>query len=145
MKNKTIVRTKIRWILVGLFPIFFYLMISSCGNTTPQKTDVEMGHDLYIAYCNFCHGKYGDSSIADMLKVPPPDLTLISKRRNGVFPDEEIYKIIDGTEAKAAGHGNRDMPIWGETLANSERIDEVMVPKKIYQIIEYLKSIQREE
>ena len=47
----------------------------------------------------------------------------------------EIFKIIDGQEALESGHGDRDMPIWGETFANSENIDEVMVPKKIYQII----------
>jgi mono/diheme cytochrome c family protein len=136
-------RKKIQWILLGLFPVFFYLIINSCGNTTATKTDVEKGHDLYIAYCNLCHGKYGDTSLGDMLKVPPPDLTLISKRRNGVFPDEKIFKIIDGQEALKAGHGDREMPIWGETFVNSENIDEVMVPKKIYQLIEYLKSIQR--
>jgi mono/diheme cytochrome c family protein len=143
MKSQTIIRKKIRWVLLGLFPAIFYLLINSCGNTTTPKTDVELGQDLYMAYCNFCHGNHGDSPIADMLNVQPPDLTLISKRRNGVFPDEEIYKIIDGEEAVKAGHGDRDMPIWGETFANSERIDEVMVPKKIYQLIEYLKSIQK--
>ena len=143
MKSQAIIRKKIRWIFLGLFPVFFILLINSCGDTTAQKTDVEKGQDLYIAYCNFCHGKYGDSSVGDMLKVRPPDLTQIAQRRDGVFPDEEIFKIIDGQEALASGHGDRDMPIWGETFANSENIDEVMVPKKIYQIIEYLKSIQR--
>lgn len=145
MKNKTIFRNKIRWILLGLFPVIFLLAISGCGNTTAEKSDVEKGHDLYIAYCNFCHGTYGDASVGDMLKVKPPDLTLIAQRRNGVFPEDEIFKIIDGQEALESGHGDRDMPIWGETFANSENIDEVMVPKKIYQIIEYLKTIQREE
>ncbi len=143
MKNLTAIRKKIRWLLVGVFPFFFLLLVNSCGNSEVQKSDVELGHDLYIAYCNFCHGKYGDASVGDLLKVKPPDLTLISKRRNGVFPDDEIYKIIDGQEALEAGHGSRDMPIWGETFANSENVDEVMVPKKIYQIIEYLKTIQR--
>ena len=144
MKNITFIRKKIRWFLLGLFPAFFIIMINGCGNTIAEKSDVEKGHDLYIAYCNFCHGKYGDASVSNMLKVQPPDLTLIAQRRNGVFPDEEIYKIIDGQEALETGHGDRDMPIWGETFANSEKIDEVMVPKKIYQLIEYLKTIQRD-
>jgi len=143
MKNRSIFREKLRWLLVGLFPIFFLLLINGCGSTEAPKTDIEIGHDLYIAYCNFCHGEYGDASVGDLLKVKPPDLTHISQRRNGVFPDEEIYKIIDGEEALKTGHGDRDMPIWGETLANSENVDEVMVPKKIYQLIEYLKTIQR--
>ena len=142
MKNRTIFQKKLRWLLVGLFPVFFLLLANSCNNTEAPKSDVEMGHDLYIAYCNFCHGKHGDTSVGDLLKVRPPDLTLISQRRNGVFPDDEIYKIIDGEEALKAGHGDREMPIWGETFANSENIDEVMVPKKIYQLIEYLKTIQ---
>ncbi len=90
-----------------------------------------------------CHGKEGDGTMADMLKVPPPDLTRISERRNGIFPDEEIYKIIDGQEALKSGHGDREMPIWGVAFGESEKIDEVMVPKKIYQLIEYLKTIQK--
>ena len=145
MKNRISLHKKIRWFFVGLFPVFFLLLINSCGNTDAPKSDVELGKDLYIAYCNFCHGKYGDASVGDLLKVRPPDLTLIAQRRGGTFPDDEIYKIIDGQEALEAGHGNREMPIWGETFANAENVDEVMVPKKIYQLIAYLKTIQREK
>ena len=81
--------------------------------------------------------------MAEMLKIQPPDLTKISIRRNGEFPEDEIYKIIDGQEALETGHGNRTMPIWGEVFGTTENVDEVMVPKKIYQLIAYLESIQQ--
>ena len=142
MKNKIFEIKKTSWAILALIPIFFFLIISSC-NTEAPKTDVEKGQDLYMAYCDFCHGKNGDGAMANMLDVPPPDLSQISTRRNGQFPDEEIYKIIDGQQALEAGHGARDMPIWSEVLKNSEGIDPVMVPKKIYELIEYLKSIQQ--
>lgn len=131
------------WIIISMFPILFYMIFSSCGETVTPKSDLEIGKDLYATYCEFCHGTKGDGAIASMLKVVPPDLTLISQRRNGNFPDGEIYKIIDGQEDAKAGHGDRPMPIWGEIFAKAEGVDEVMVPKKIYQLIEYLKSIQK--
>ena len=142
MENKTMVLKKSWWLYLGFFASLFLVIANGC-QTEKAKSDLEMGSDLYIAYCKFCHGDTGNGGVADMLKIPPPDLTKISERRGGNFPEEEIYKIIDGTEALEAGHGSRDMPIWGETLGAAERVDEVMVPKKIYQLIEYLKSIQR--
>jgi len=142
MKNLAVILKKTSWVYFAFLPALLYLTMSSCGETKATKSDAELGEEFYVSYCQFCHGEHGDGAMASMLKVPPPDLTRISKRRNGVFPVDEIYKIIDGQEALKAGHGDREMPIWGATFSKSENIDQAMVPKKIYQLIEYLKTIQ---
>jgi hypothetical protein len=37
----------------------------------------------------------------------------LAQENQGVFPYRRVYEIIDGT-SQVAGHGTRDMPVWGE-------------------------------
>lgn len=109
------------------------------------KTPVETGQELYQSYCVLCHGENGSGTgnMADMLKTPPADLTTIKSRRNGVFPDDEIYKIIDGRE-KVASHMSGEMPVWGKTLMNAEKLSsEKEMQDEIKALVEYLKTIQK--
>jgi hypothetical protein len=57
-------------------------------------------------------GWQGDGFISAVLKVPPPDLTLLAKKNDGIFPIAAVDEIIDGRLLIAA-HGNREMPVWG--------------------------------
>jgi len=50
---------------------------------------------------------------AMFLKTAPSDLTRISSRNGGMFTLAKIRRIIAGEDALAAGHGTRQMPIWG--------------------------------
>lgn len=109
------------------------------------KTPVETGQELFLSYCVLCHGTHADGkgSMADMLKVPPADLTTIKSRRNGNFPEEEIYKIIDGRE-KVASHMSGEMPVWGKTFMDAERLSsEKQMQDEIKALVEYLKTIQK--
>ena len=63
------------------------------------------------------------------LKEPPPDLTGLAKRNDGVFPARAVNEIIDGRTLLAA-HGTR---IWGF---------DVMVRSRIAAIVDYLSRIQ---
>jgi hypothetical protein len=51
--------------------------------------------------------------MAKSLKVAPPDLTRIAMRHGGRFPMARIQRIISGEEPLPAGHGTREMPVWG--------------------------------
>lgn len=51
--------------------------------------------------------------MADQLRKPPSNLTLLRSRNNGVYPFERVYETIDGRNTVAA-HGPRQMPIWGD-------------------------------
>mgnify|MGYP001039400521 CR=1 FL=1 len=74
----------------------------------------DVGRNEYLNSCALCHGQDGKGSgyVIDVLKTAPPDLTTIKKRNGGVFPVERIYNMIDGREI-VKGHGDRDMPAWG--------------------------------
>lgn len=72
------------------------------------------GAELYKRFCASCHGASGegDGPVAAALLAKPPDLTRLSARRGGTWPESTVRRIIDGRELTPA-HGGRDMPVWG--------------------------------
>ena len=107
------------------------------GHTTfVSAEDSDSGKLAYLSSCAPCHGVdakgTGVFSVELKLKEPPPDLTGIAKRNDGVFPSLAVYEIIEGIKLINA-HGTREMPIWGF---------DVMVRDRISVIVDYLKRIQ---
>lgn len=114
-----------------------------------QKEDlVERGRQTYEVYCWNCHGETGrgNGPMAEMLTVRPTDLRLLSASNEGEFPFDRLYRVIDGRE-EVAGHGDREMPIWGMTFQERglDRNQEDEVRGRILQLILYLRSIQIEK
>ncbi|QOZ52064.1 c-type cytochrome [Bradyrhizobium sp. CCBAU 53338] len=126
-----------------------------------QAEDPDVGKSEFQSSCASCHGAdaRGKGPVGDLLKVPPPDLTVLAKNNNGVFPTNAVYETIDGSKAVPA-HGTRDMPIWGERFnpvvnlphyvdpsywqkAGPEQSPEVVVRKRILAVIDYLGRIQQ--
>ena len=121
--------------------------------------ELDSGRAEYQSSCAPCHGKdgKGNGPVSAGLKVPPPDLTVLAKRNNGVFPFHAVYEVIDGRKAVIA-HGTRDMPIWGDRYVPepskaliprpSENIlslfldPETVVRMRILAVIDYLNRIQ---
>lgn len=106
-----------------------------------------MGRATFRVYCASCHGKEarGDGSVAEHLRIPPSDLTLISARNDGEFPAEQVALIIDGRN-KVRGHGDSDMPVWGDAFKKTAgAADEDGVTTKIRDLTAYLASIQATE
>jgi mono/diheme cytochrome c family protein len=104
------------------------------------------GTDLFVRYCASCHGTRGegDGPVAPFFKLQPPDLTKIARRHGGKFPTEDVGKIIDGRENRAA-HGTRSMPVWGFEFAFAEggtREAQDQAQTLITRLVEYLRSIQ---
>ena len=89
--------------------------------------------------------------MADHFTPKPTNLTLLAKRNDGVYPFGRIYQVIDG-RSPSAGHGTRDMPIWG----NYFRVDalpatrhpgvnaEELVQGRILGLVYYLQTLQLE-
>jgi mono/diheme cytochrome c family protein len=98
------------------------------------------GREEYIRYCSVCHGinGKGNGPLSSNLKIPPSDLTQISKKYGG-FPLGKVADIIRNGGA-VAGHGSRDMPAWGEVFRDHE--EPVMVSALIFELALYLDSIQ---
>ncbi|MDH3404981.1 MAG: cytochrome c [Acidobacteriota bacterium] len=112
---------------------------------------VASGRVTFQRYCASCHGAnaLGDGNVAQYLRIPPANLTLLAANsENGEFPEEQVYEYIDGRRP-VAGHGTREMPVWGEvfqsTLAmqpTTEEDGETRAGRMIYQLVEYVRSIQ---
>ena len=61
----------------------------------------------YLRFCSLCHGfdGTGKGALADALKKPPADLTLLTRRQGGKFPAEYVKEvIIEG--GGIIGHGS---------------------------------------
>jgi mono/diheme cytochrome c family protein len=127
--------------------VVFALLAFAIGCTSESKKEgVAEGEVWFKSYCTPCHGEKGDgqSAVASMLSSPPKNLRQIAKRRNGVFPDAEISKIIAGVE-NVPGHSTTDMPAWWDAFKKAEGItDEKVLQEKIDHITAYLKTIQEQ-
>lgn len=78
----------------------------------------EIGKQEFTSHCAGCHGVdgKGNGPFVEFLKTSPRSLTILAQENQGVFPYRGVYEIIDGTSL-VAGHGTRDMPVWGERYA----------------------------
>jgi mono/diheme cytochrome c family protein len=107
------------------------------------------GRHHYLRYCGACHGPEakGDGLAGSLMRIRPPDLTLLASRHGGEFPLEQVVRTIDGREAPHA-HGTPEMPVWGERLGEelgggTKSVGvERRVQGRILSIAEYLRTIQ---
>jgi mono/diheme cytochrome c family protein len=99
------------------------------------------GAEVFKWYCAACHGKEGKGNgpAASELKVPPPDLTTLSKRNSGKFPAYYVRNVLLNG-AKASAHGRPEMPVWGPLFAELNAKGKVSV--QISDVVHYLESIQ---
>lgn len=111
------------------------------------------GRVTYRTYCANCHGRdgTGNGNLAEYLTIKPTDLTRISESNDGEFPNEMVFKVVDG-RVPVRGHGGGDMPIWGDVFQSSLAQDpasavetgEERAQRKIKEMVLYLESIQAE-
>lgn len=105
--------------------------------------DSIQGPNLFKAYCAVCHGTAakGDGPMAKVLKTAPSDLTRITARNNGMFPRVKVRRIISGEEALGAGHGTKEMPVWGP-IFSQVAWDQDLGRVRIDNLARYLESLQ---
>ena len=114
-----------------------------------------IGQQEFMNSCAQCHGGsgMGDGPLAGFLNTKVPDLTLLQKNNDGVFPIRDVYSVIDGSVSVGA-HGSADMPAWGNRyrirgagLATPEAAAEeaeVYARFRILALTEYLATIQQD-
>lgn len=104
------------------------------------------GHLLYQEHCARCHGEDGQGGgpDADETRKPVPDLTRLTIRNGGVFPEAKIMEIIDGRRVVRA-HGPSGMPVWGKEFDPDVAAGpaEVAIRDKLRLLVEHLQSMQR--
>jgi mono/diheme cytochrome c family protein len=102
------------------------------------------GADLYQFYCGSCHGATARGGTARSARHPPaPDLTVLARQNNGVFPRERVRATITfGTGSGEIGaHGTADMPVWGTIFRGLDSNDQ-MTAIRIENLVQYLASLQ---
>ena len=126
-----------------------------------QAEDVDISKSEFLSSCASCHGAdaKGKGPVSDQLKIPAPDLTMLARNNNGVFPTNAVYETINGLK-KIPAHGTREMSIWGERfnpivnlphivdpsywkMAGPEQSPEVVVRTRILAVIDYLNRVQQ--
>lgn len=111
-------------------------------DTVPMKrTPASDGAAMYQSYCVSCHGldATGNGPAAMALTKAPADLTRISARNGGQFPEVRVKRYIEGADEIAA-HGSRDMPIWGSLFRSME---PSLMPLRVQALSDFLKSVQK--
>ena len=141
-----------------------WLMIASLASgfaAVAQAEDFDIGKSEFQSSCASCHGTdaRGKGPVSGQLKIPPPDLTMLAKNNNGVFPTNAVHETMYGLKTIPA-HGTREMPIWGERfnpivslphyvdpsywkMAGPQQSPEVVVRTRILAVIDYLNRVQQ--
>jgi mono/diheme cytochrome c family protein len=106
----------------------------------PQDGGYSSGRSLYRAHCAPCHGNAGrgDGPVADIQRLRPADLTSIARRKGGVFPRDEMTRVVDGRE-RIAGHERGEMPVWGRVLPEATDLER---RKQIAALVAFVESLQ---
>jgi mono/diheme cytochrome c family protein len=111
--------------------------------TIPVKhTSPSSGKQMYVNYCAPCHGLDGRGSgpVASALKVPPTDLTLLSKNNNGKYPDSHVAAILQS--GTIASHGSAEMPVWGPIFGKMNEVSSQDKTLRINNLNRYLETLQ---
>lgn len=131
----------------------FALVVAAALSSAPIVTAQEpasrtslviAGANNFAQYCVACHGKdaKGTGPLADTLKPKPANLTLLTSRNGGTYPNEMVFQIIDGRK-KVKGHGGGDMPEWGAAfLASTGTNDAEAAKRRIEALVLYLETLQ---
>lgn len=95
---------------------------------------------MFESYCAVCHGKsgVGDGPAAKALTKTPADLTRISARNGGSFPEVRVKRYIEGADEIPA-HGSRDMPMLGELFRALSR-DTAEI--RVQALADYIRRMQ---
>jgi mono/diheme cytochrome c family protein len=107
-----------------------------------SKTSPASGVEMFNTYCAVCHGKSGkgDGPAAAALKKAPADLTQITRRNEGKFPELKVKQSIT-MDVPINAHGDREMPVWGPVFKSLESGD-AMWRMRAQNLTDYVRSIQ---
>jgi mono/diheme cytochrome c family protein len=107
------------------------------------STSPASGHEMFTTYCAACHGAEGKGNgpAASAMKKTPANLTELTARNGGKFPEMKVYGTIKG-DTDTPSHGSRDMPIWGSVFSSMSKSNQGEVQMRISNLTAYVQSIQ---
>ncbi len=109
------------------------------GYTSPTS-----GRQMFDAYCASCHGQggKGNGPAAPALKNAPTDLTRLSERNGGAYPEAHVAQVIKG-DLMMVAHGSKEMPIWGPVFLYLEQQDPTLAQLRVRNLTKYIASMQQ--
>lgn len=132
-----------KYLIMILLTATFAVAQTKVIKKVPVRPTVTLdGKTLFSEYCAVCHGPTGkgDGPAADALKRMPPDLTEISHRNGGKFPDFKVLETLkNGPQISA--HGTQEMPIWG-TIFSEMSNNPSTKQMRINSLLNYIQDMQ---
>jgi len=130
----------------GVMILFVWALAAAQSETkagTTAGSEPVSGKQLYNSYCALCHASDGKGGgpFSSQLKVWPPNLTQLTKKNHGVFPQMHVEEAIDG-EFDKPSHGSAEMPIWGPVFRSMAHGRKDSARVRIGMLVKYLESIQ---
>lgn len=108
-----------------------------------KPSNAASGQEMFKQYCAPCHGTdgRGKGPAASAMKVPPPDLTQLSKTHEGKFPGNTVASVLKFGNGPSA-HGSADMPVWGPLFLSLDKYHDSAVQQRISNLVTYIEGIQ---
>jgi mono/diheme cytochrome c family protein len=126
------------------------LMVGTCcgQERQPQKAAPDAssapssGAELFKNHCVVCHGNdlKGSGPFPPPYRVPP-DLTTLSRRHAGRFPEYYVLQVLRHGVSLPA-HGPAEMPAWGTEFEATSPSSKTQVESRIRNLTNYIKSRQ---
>ncbi len=143
---------KLIWMFAALIVLTYTVVAQDQTQSQPSKviqhvpvkqTSAASGKEMFTTYCAVCHGTDGKGGgpAASALKVPPTDLTMLSKNNGGKYPAMKVTSAIRGDSDHPA-HGSKDMPVWGSLFLNMSHGHEGEVQQRVANLSQYVESLQ---
>jgi mono/diheme cytochrome c family protein len=150
--RRTIMRMKTSMKFRTILATHLGAMILGASVSALAAENVDVGKGEYEAACASCHGRTGkgDGPLKFQLANRMPDLSLLAKNNNGIFPFDRVYQIIDGQQ-EVKTHGPREMPVWGRAFRMQSSVffenyppydSESAARSRILALTEYLYRLQ---
>ena len=111
--------------------------------TVDYKISPTNGKEMFAHYCTPCHGADGKGRgpVAIEQKVPPIDLTVLTKNNHGEFPQTRVNHVLQ-FGADIPSHTSVEMPVWGPILGKINQNDPKDRMLRVSSLRQYLEAIQ---
>ena len=79
------------------------------------------------------------------MKVSPANLTRLTVKYKGVFPDTKVVQALRAGPTPSSNdnaHGSETMPVWGPAFRALTSGENDVTELRIHHLVEYIRSIQ---